>query len=234
MPTSSTNITPSATNVKRPRRLRALLGMPVEQRVVDRRGGAAPQVLREGQRFVVVEPRRIGRDEHQRTERAAAGLHRHDHRRGHAQLAQHLELGGVAGRRLEHLGRDAPVEDRLAGAGYAGGAFRLVHGRGMEVARPHRPLRLVGILVDDGESPQVAVVADDVDRAPVGELRHDELSDIGEGGLVIERARQQGAHLREERELIARRTLPGVQAGVVDRERGPDARSSISGRSRRL
>ncbi len=88
----------------------------------------------------------------------------------------------------------------------------------MEVARAARPLFLGRVLVHDRDALNRAVLADDVHGTPVGELRDDQLRDVLERRLVVERGREQRAHLREERELIARRPLPRVEPRVVDRE----------------
>ena len=102
------------------------LSLGVQARIVDRDGCAAAQMLGELEVVLVVEPLGIGRDEHQRTERAAGGGQRHAHRRLHAELPQDLVMFRAERRCRQQLVADVAVEDRLARAHDAGCALQLV------------------------------------------------------------------------------------------------------------
>ncbi len=65
-----------------------------------------------------------------------------------------------------------------------------------------------GIDVRDDESADLAAVLDEVDLAPVGQRAGDEPGQAGQGGLVVERAREHPADLGEQR------VLPGAVLGL--------------------
>ena len=67
--------------------------------------------------------------------------------------------------------------------------------------------------------PLDALIAEDVDRAPIGELRHRQLSQPRERGPVIERGGEQRTGLGEEREPLAQGLFCRVQASPLERLR---------------
>ena len=79
-----------------------------------------------------------------------------------------------------------------------------------------QPLR-VG--VRDGQALEAARGVDDVDQAPVPEVRHGERAQAPQCSRVVERGAQQLARFGEELEPAARRALVLVEARLLDRER---------------
>ena len=170
----------------------------VEARVVDREREAPAEVVGEGE---------VGRPV------VAAGARGQQRQRADAPAARHQRDDQIA------LGPQPLVELRLGvedlqarpvDAADVGGELRLP-GRDHPPDALGRPLLgavaaaqlqqqalLLGVRVAAGELAQRAVVEQDVDRAPVGQLGHHELSDPPERELVVQRARQHARCLVEE------------------------------------
>jgi hypothetical protein len=90
--------------------------LAVQAGVVERHGGAEPQVLRKPEVVFVVAPPALGRHEGDGSEGLAAGRQRHHHRRPHAEVADELEMPFVDGAGFEQLVRDLGIELAASGA----------------------------------------------------------------------------------------------------------------------
>jgi hypothetical protein len=190
--------------------LAALLGLLVEARVVDGDGGAAAELLREGEVVLGVGARRRG-DERERAERDPARHHRDAHVGAEAERAHELELALVGRSRREALLREDD-ELALAGPRHACGAPTV---RGGAAAQLVGDGALRGVAVREGDPRELALV-EDVDDAPVRELGNGELGDRRERLRIGERGRERVARAREERETALRVLRAAVEAGVRD------------------
>ena len=151
-----------------------LLLLGVQTRVCDRQRRVGGEVLGEGDVALVEGAVGLGRDEDQRTEELAACAQRHGQRRAQAELVedQPRELG-VRGGRLDHRAGQARGELRPAGAHDERDAGVAV-GIGRIAAVELEPeLDLARIAVLERDRADAGAVAD-VDRAPVGQPRHDQ------------------------------------------------------------
>ena len=82
------------------------------------------------------------------------------------------------------------------------------------------PLDLRRVLVGDGEPLDRALVADDVDHAPVGERRNDERRDVRERRLVVQRRRELLAGFGDQATALGKALLLLVHRGRPDRGGG--------------
>lgn len=173
------------------------LGDVVEPGVVDRLRAAAGERLGEREvRGAVVAALASGQ-ERERAEAAAAGGQRHEHVR----LGRKPRVQPV----VDLLGRghaDVAHEDRLAGLP------DLPRLRGAVDVAPHaadaEQHRLdLGVLVAARDLDLLVALAEDVDRAPVREVRHRQPRDAPQGLLVVERARQYLAGVGDESQRLA-------------------------------
>ena len=204
--------------VARPQRF---LGIAVEQRVVHSERRAARDVLGERKILLVVVPARLGRDEGERAEHTTSGGERHDHRGAQPELAEHLEqLRRVAGRLDEELVRNVRGQLRLASSDHVRDAHRCVGIDGILLGQLVRPLDLLRVGVGDREPFDRAPGADEVDRAPVRELRHRERRDVRQCLFVVERGGQRLGRLGEEAPVLGGACLRLVELSGADRGPG--------------
>jgi hypothetical protein len=163
---------------------------------LDRPRRAARQLG--GEIDVRVVERPIGRDQRDRTPRLVARHQRHAHVRGRRHLAQHAQAHEVvAGRPGDELLGDLAHQLGLARAHHDGGAVRAVVPERRTVVRCGRHAR------------HRAVLAQDVDRAPLGEAGHEHARQPLQRVLARARARQQLARAREECEPIPASLIRG-------------------------
>jgi hypothetical protein len=90
-------------------------------------------------------------------------------------------------RRDEELVGNVVVEDRLARAHHASKALLGVELLGLEGAQARGHLELARIDVRDGDLFALALVVEQIDPAPVGDLRHRQPGDVAKRLLVVQR-----------------------------------------------
>ncbi len=142
-------------------------------------------LLDEVQVLLVVAARRLGGDQCQRADRAAAGTERRDDRRARVEPAVEVELLAVARRLDEELLRHLRVELGAAAHEHRRGAVRIVRNDGEAPPQLARQLALCGIGVLRDDVADAAVVLDEVDPAPVAELGDGEPGQLDDHPLVV-------------------------------------------------
>ena len=197
-----------------------------EARVLHGHGGAVRDLM--GEVHVlrgVVAPRLGRRHERDRTDHPIARAHRKDHHRGHPELPEDPEmllvLGAIDQRLVAHL----LVQLRHAGSDHAlHGPRAGVRRRVETLPQAQRPIHLLGVDVLDGQRPHCAVVREQIDDAPVGQLRDAGARNGLQGLLVLERGREQIAGLGQEAQptgavlrALERVVLGFVQARALER-----------------
>ncbi len=192
-------------------RARDVRALGVQARVLDRRAGAARELLGERDVGLAEAPARFGADERQRPDDLAGGRHRDDDRAAQADAAQQLEMLGVLGRGGEHPGGHVVDDLGLAVAQDLGGTGGRVDRRRVALADAPGEGDLAGVDVRDGDGAQVAAAVGHAHRAPIGQLGHRQLGDLLQRALVVQRRRQQLARAREH----ALRELGALDLGDV-------------------
>ena len=169
-----------------------------EERVVDRERRSARDLVRELEVDRAEAPSRLARAERDRPEQATARLERDDDVRRRFECAVELEVLLVDRRPGERLLARVLDEVRLAAPEHLRDRMRLVLLR--RIAAPHLAQELLArrVAVRDHDLPQGPALVERVDDAVVRDARHEQLGEIGERGLVVERGREQGARLAEE------------------------------------
>ena len=186
----------------------APVGLPrllVEQRVVDGDRRLDGEVLGGLEVGLGVTAARLRGDEADGAEHALLGGERHGHRRGEAELAQQPQVALGPRRPHQHLVGDDAYQLRLPGAQHHRDA---VVGVGIDRVTLERFAHQLGPgRVAMGPGHQLdAVGAEDLHRAPVGELGNGELRDALERGAVVDQLGERLARLVEE---------PQVDLGVL-------------------
>ena len=205
-----------------PEPLAPFLRAPEEPRVVDGGGGAGRQLLREREVVVPEAPAALGRGEGDRAERTPACDERDRHQRVNVEPVEDLrQLRMLGARGSDHLGGHLRQELRLARAQHRRHAARRIRVRGHALADLPGPADLLRVGMRHREPLDRAVACEHVDRAPVGQLRHDERGEVDERLLVLERRGEERARLGEERQPLLRLALPLDETDLGDRERDP-------------
>ena len=166
-------------------RLRALLDLPVQLRVLDRRARAARELL--GEREVVrpVAASRLGRHEGDDSEYAAVRAERDAHVTLEAEPAYEAEVEVVRRELRESFLADFRHQLTLAGVDDTWRPLLCVLALGVAAAELQRELDLPRIDMLDSDRAQPALL-EDVDAGPVGNARHGELRHSGECAAVVE------------------------------------------------
>ena len=167
--------------------------------VVDGDRGAPCQILGGREIGLFVAPAALGRDECDRAEHAVAGDKRYAHRRLQSELFEDVkELRRVRRRLAQQLGGNLREELRLLRSDDVGDAVLRIRVGRIPLRQIVRPPHLLRVDVGDGEPFDRPVLGDDVDRAPVCEVRDSEGREICERGFVVERRREELAGLCDE------------------------------------
>ncbi len=175
----------------------------VQSRVVDRDGRTTSQVLDEFQIGGSIMTAGFGGYEGYSSKRPSTGEQRHNHGGREPHHPEHFEVFGVARGLLEHGVRNVHEKLRLSGAQYMRQSRRAIWIERVALEELSRPLDFIFVYMGDGQTPNRFIVADDMNRAPVGELRYRELGQVREGMLVVERLRQDSASLGKKRKSLA-------------------------------
>ena len=157
----------------------------------------------------------LGVDHRQRTDRALADRQRHDEHGAHAHLAQQAQVLLVHRRSDEQLVGYVGVELRLAGAQHEPEPPVGIEPLGLVFTQARGRAQLGRVGVRDGHRFAPAVLGEQVDGAPVGDLRHGEPGDVAQRLLVVERGGEHVADLREE--LHPQRGALGLRDVLDDR-----------------
>ena len=195
-------------------------GSLVEPGLLGGQPGAAAELFGQGQVLRVEATAGLGGEEGDRSDRPPPGDHRHNHRRGQANLAQDRQVLLIAGHRDEHLVGDLRIKLRSPGPQDAGDALRRLGIVGVAILELSRPGDLGGVGVGDGDPGDRTSFADQVDGAPVGQARDDQAGDGGQGRLDLQRRGQHRAGLGQE-------ALPGLRPSLLgnvedQRDEAPD------------
>ena len=208
----------------------------VGARVLDRQRRAVGDVLREPEVGVGVLAARLGVHERQRAEGAAVRDQRHHDHRPDRQRAHRAQVLGVAGAGHQHRVGDHRVQHRRGGADHVLDAAARVRIVGIAILQRARHLDAGRVDVRDRQPLDAPLLVDDVDGAPVGDVRNGELGHGPQRRLVVERAAEGAAGLGQERGLpvrplrpLAALLLQLVQLGGGDRRGG-----EVGQRARRL
>ena len=172
--------------------------VPKRTRVVDRERRSPRDLVRELEVDRAEAPSRLARAERDRPEQPPAGLERDDDVRGRFECAVELEVLLVDRRPGERLLARILDEVRLAAPEHLRDRMRVVLLR--RIASPHLTQELLArrVAVRDHDLTQGPVLVERVDDAVVRDARHEQLGEIGERRLVVERGGKQGARLAEE------------------------------------
>gem|GEM_PF-5122103 len=200
----------------RHRRLR----LAVAQRVVHRGGRAQGELLRGREVGGPEDAARDVRHEGEGADDPVAHRQRHDHRRAHAQGAQHRDLLGVDGQGREHLVGHLRDQLRVPGAQHARDAVGLVGRQQVALVQPARDGLLRGVDVGHGDRAGGATVLREVHPAAVAEGRDQQPGDPVEGVLEVERRGDLSAGLAQDALPRLGAPLLGEVARVA-REEGP-------------
>ena len=159
------------------------VGELIEPRVLDRHR-RAPRDLG-GERHILVRIRvtRTHAREHDRADETVVELHRRDDPRTDSEHSQLLAILGARHRRVDVVVGDGRDERQLAVAPRREAADDLL---------AHR------IDMSRADAVVSALFAHDVDRAPVGEPRHDHARDLAESRVVVERAVKRGGDVEQK------------------------------------
>ena len=156
---------------------------------------------------------RFGADKRDRPDRPAPDLHRHEECSAQPDLAQQLEMALVHGRGPQRLLGDLVEERGLAGRDHAPDPAVGLYLLGLVFAQARGQLDPRRVDVGDCDGLPVPFFVDEVDAAPVGELRHGEAGDVLQCLPVVERGRQQRRGAREE---LAAQLQPLALGDVLD------------------
>ena len=178
-------------------RVRLLRGAE-EEGVVDRLRRPARDLVGEVEIGLAEPPPRLAGTERDRPEQAAARLERDDDVRGRLERAVEREMLLVDRGVRQSLAPRVLDEERLAAPEHLRDGMRLVLLR--RVPAPDLPQQLLALraAVRDHDLAQAPVLVERVDDAVVREPRHEQLGEIGERRLVVERGGEQRARLGEE------------------------------------
>ena len=174
-------------------------GGPKQLGVLDGLGAAPCEIA--GQRAVsirVAAPRILGVQQRQCTQALAMRNQRHDQVRARPEPLQDLQVMLIPGDGADFLLGDGGLHLGLAGADSNGDATRLVQAdrEAFEGLVQQRLLGRIGVRRRD--SLNVAVRIEQVNRAPVSQLGHGQMGDVGQRRVVVERFAQPLARLRQE------------------------------------
>ena len=151
-------------------------------------------------------------------QRPVAGGQGHDHCGTRPDRPEQSEVVGITGHRAEHLVADVGVIARLAAAENGARSHRGLRIDGVVLLQGPEHLRLGRVGVGHDHLAQGTAVQRQVDDAPVGQAGHDQLGQVRQGGLVVERGGQDGRGLGQEGQrgdlgAITRRDPPGDDVG---------------------
>ncbi len=216
------------------------LELAVEPCVLEVQPAAIGQLLGGGEVERTVAPARGSADQREVADDAAAAAQRHDHRGAEPERAEYLQVLGVLRDQLEHRVRYLGLQVRLAGPDHlrrADGRVRVQRVAAVVFARVLEQRRVVRL---DRDAVDAAVVAQQLDEAPVGQPRHRDPCDHLQRLVEVERAGEQRARVRERVRAPARPLQLGDvlerqhrhrrQPGRDDRVRGSDERAGAAGR----
>ena len=197
-----------------------LLRRLIQPRVVDGGRDAMREVFRQRLRSRVVSPQGLRGREPEDAVVASARRDRYHERRPQPERLQALELPHVRRERAERLRVDGLGEARNAVGGGRGVGQRNV------AQRSHRlPDRLVARERESRRTP----IRGDVDRADVGDARHQQLRHRRQRAVVVERACEDGARLGQH----AQRLLDAPMLCDVGRDGDGAGEGAVSGAERR-
>ena len=204
------------------RALGGLLGAPQEQSGLDRRGSPPAEIGGELEiAFAEVGAAPDGQQAERAVHVVATGQ-RHSQERAQVGVSEQRQVLLVACRLDEERVGDLRDEQRLSGVDHlldCAAAGRVAAGR--LLGDPH----LLRIPVREGQRPQLAVVVDDPDDAPVGDRRDCELGDLHEDLLVVEGRRQHPARIGKEAKTPRGVGAVGDVAEEVDCVENPAGRA---------
>ena len=198
-----------------------VLCVEVESRVRDgerRPGGELLGALRDVR---VVRAVRLGPREGERPDRPPVGDERHCERGARREPDEQLEVPVVARRSAQRLEVESRKERRLARAERRRRGLRRAEVRRVVAAQLVEELLLVRLRRGRGDAVDAAVRLQDVDDAPVGELRDGEAQEARKRLLVLERAGEHGGGLRGEAQAPLRLLGRGGELGTLERAADP-------------
>ena len=175
-----------------------LLRVAVEAGVVDGDRGAPRELL--GEREVALVVAALDRGEGERAADLAARDERHDDGRAIAERSHHRQVLGIRDRHQHVVGHVADENRASRPQDLRARVSPLGVGRIREPDLGGDVLQ--GIDAGEPDASHGAVALEEVDRAPVGERRHGEVRDPGEGGLVVERRGERDGRLGQEPMLV--------------------------------
>ncbi len=175
-----------------------LFGLAVEAGVLDRVRRPMGELLGEAEVALGVAPVALGVDQGDGADHALAAVQRHDDRAAQPERAQDSkQLRLIEDRAEQGVGNVWPPV-RLTRADDPGKAMGPAQIGRVAPVKLMRERDLLGVGVRDRDPLQGAVVVEQIDGAPVGEARHDELGDASEGQLAVERAGEDLARFAQE------------------------------------
>lgn len=179
---------------------RGLDGLAVDLGVVDRDRRAPGELLGQCQIGPAVPARVAGPHERQDPQCPVTGDQRHDDRAPQVELLNQAQVLGVVRRGLERGRVDVLPNRRDARAGDDVPSAGCVDVRRVGLAHPQGEFDLRRVGVRDSHRAEHAVVQH-VDRAPVRDVRDDQVGETLEGLLVVQAARKFGRRGDQERHL---------------------------------
>ena len=196
-----------------------LLGGSEETRVVDRERRAPRDLVRELEIGLPEPPPGLPGPERDRPEQPAARLERHDDVGHRVERVVEREMLLVDGRVRERLAPRVLDQDRLAARKHLRDRMRLVLLRRVASPQLAQQLLPLGIPVRDHDLPEARLVlADRVHDAVVGDPRDEQVAQVGERRLVVERGGEERARLGQEADARLGAPLVGDVVEDVDHE----------------
>ena len=202
----------------------------VEAGILDRDRRAIRERLGQAKIASPVRGETQTRREREDAEQLSMAEERQRHQRCRVHGAQRLQVLRALGNDSRYVGRDVLDEERL---------FRVEHRREGDTGasrsighllEARAELRLRRVRAGDLQPPELLVLLDDLDDAPVGEVTNDESSDGRQRLLVVERCGQHGSRLGQKLLLL----LDALALGDVPQRHGEDesCRRPAASRSR--
>ncbi len=155
--------------------------------VLDRRGRPTGEALGECDVVRLEAPAAVAADQGQDADDPAAGDQRDRDVGAERQRPEHLAMAVVAGRRVDHPGRDVGHVLRAPGPQDRRHAARRVGIGRVRLLRLDRERHEARVAMSDRDPARDALLARELDDAPVGEHRDGEIGDGLDRALVVER-----------------------------------------------
>ncbi len=175
-----------------------LLRRAEEERVVDRQRGAARDLVRQLEIGLVEAAGRLAGAQRDRAQQPPARLERDDDVRDGFERVVEREVLGVDGGALERVLAGVFDQQRRPRAEHDTDGMSLVRLGRVAAAQLAQEILASGVAVGDHDLAQRAVGLERVDDAVVRNARDEQVREVGERGLEVERRRQQRARLGEE------------------------------------